>query len=87
PAARQVVVLNRQLARIKAQCFSADHLQGGVQAARALLQHRHRDIAIVSGPATSPDKVARLAGLMGELAQHGLDTSGILTLPGDLSKQ
>ncbi|RTL23342.1 MAG: LacI family transcriptional regulator [Burkholderiales bacterium] len=87
PAARQVVVLNRQLARIKAQCFSADHLQGGVQAARALLQHRHRDIAIVSGPATSPDNVARLAGFMGELALHGRDTSGILTLPGDFSNQ
>ncbi|MFX7992884.1 substrate-binding domain-containing protein, partial [Acinetobacter baumannii] len=58
-----------------------------VQAARALLQHRHRDIAIVSGPATSPDNVARLAGFMGELAQHGLDTSGIRTLPGDFSNQ
>lgn len=87
PAARQVVVLNRHFDRLKSQCFTADHVQGGVQAARALLQHRHKDIAVVSGPTTSPDNVARLAGFMGELAQHGLDTAGVLTLPGDFSNQ
>lgn len=69
------------------QCFTADHVQGGVQAARALLQHRHKDIAVVSGPATSPDNVARLAGFMGELAQRGHDASKVLTMPGDFSNQ
>lgn len=87
PAARQVAVLNRHFGSIRAQCFSADHVQGGVQAARALLQHRHQRIAVVSGPTTSPDNVARLSGFMGELAQHGLDTTQVLTLPGDFSNQ
>lgn len=87
PAQRQVVVLNRHFDRIREQCFTADHVQGGVQAARALLQHRHKDIAVVSGPTTSPDNVVRLAGLMGELAQRGLDVSKIVTLPGDFSNQ
>lgn len=58
-----------------------------MQAARALLQHRHKDIAVVSGPTTSPDNVVRLAGFMGELAQRGLDVSKIVTLPGDFSNQ
>lgn len=87
PAQRQVVVLNRHFDRIREQCFTADHVQGGVQAARALLQHRHKDIAVVSGPTTSPDNVVRLAGFMGELAQRGLDVSKIVTLPGDFSNQ
>ncbi len=86
-AQKQVVVLNRNFDRIKDQCFMADHVQGGVQAARALLQHRHKDIAVVSGPTTSPDNVARLAGFMGELAARGLDMGKIVTLPGDFSNQ
>lgn len=82
PAARQVVVLNRHFDRIKEQCFTADHVQGGVQAARALLQHKHKDIAVVSGPASSPDNMARIAGFMGEL-----NATKVLTLPGDFSNQ
>lgn len=87
PAQSQVVVLNRHFDRIEAQCFTADHVQGGVQAARALLQHKHKDIAVVSGPTTSPDNVARLAGFMGELALRGIDVSQVLTVPGDFSNQ
>lgn len=87
PAQKQVVVLNRHFDRIKAQCFTADHVQGGVQAARALLQHKHKDIAVVSGPTTSPDNMARIAGFMGELALRGLDVSRVVTVPGDFSNQ
>lgn len=87
PAQRQVVVLNRNFDRFKEQCFTADHVQGGVQAARALLQHKHKDIAIVSGPTTSPDNVARLAGFTGELARAGLDMAKVTTVPGDFSNQ
>lgn len=86
-AQRQVVVLNRNFDRITEQCFMADHVQGGVLAARALLQHKHKEIAVVSGPTTSPDNVARLAGFMGELAARGLDMAKIVTLPGDFSNQ
>ena len=86
-AQRQVVVLNRLIDRIKVQCFTADHVQGGVHAARALLQHKHKDIAVVSGPTTSPDNVARLRGFMEGLALHGLDTAKVMTVPGDFSNQ
>jgi LacI family transcriptional regulator len=84
---RRVVVLNRHVERIAEQCFGADHVAGGVQAARALLQHRHRHIAVVSGPATSPDNAARLAGFTAELARQGLDASQLITVPGDFSNQ
>ncbi|MFG6457681.1 LacI family DNA-binding transcriptional regulator [Roseateles sp. BYS96W] len=87
PAARQVVVLNRHFDRFKAQCFTADHTQGGAHAARALLQHRHQHIAVVAGPATSPDNVARLAGFMAELAAHGVSAGNVVTVPGDFSNQ
>jgi LacI family transcriptional regulator len=86
-AQHQVVVLNRHFERIKEQCFAADHIEGGVQAARALLQHKHREIAIVSGPTTSPDNLARLNGFLGELARCGLDPAEVVTLPGDFSNQ
>ncbi|MGM9484790.1 LacI family DNA-binding transcriptional regulator [Roseateles sp. NT4] len=81
----RVVVLNRQLEALPEQCFGPDHVQGGILAARALLVHRHRNIAVVSGPAHALDNAARLSGFMGELARQGRDVSDVLVLPGDFS--
>eukprot|EP01034_Spumella_vulgaris_P007290 gene7290-9288_t len=39
-----VVVLNRSFPSLKEQCFTANHVTGGAEAAKALLQHGHRDI-------------------------------------------
>ncbi len=83
----QVVVLNRSFPHLKEQCFTANHVTGGAEAAKALLQHGHRAIAIVSGPGTSPDNMARLTGFRRELERHGVDTSALLTVSGDFSNQ
>jgi LacI family transcriptional regulator len=81
----RVVILNRHFECVQDQCFMADHVLGGQVAAQALLQYGHHDIAVVSGPSTSPDNQARLSGFMSELARGGVDPSRVLTLPGDFS--
>jgi LacI family transcriptional regulator len=82
-----IVVLNRVFESIHEQCFSADHFHGGVVAAQALLQHRHRQFAVIGGPSSSPDNVARLAGFMSELSQHGIDPKTVPTVESDFSPE
>ncbi len=82
-----IVVLNSIFESMRDQCFSADHTQGGVVAAQALLQHKHREIAIIAGPPSSPDNRARLAGFMRELARQGVDTHAIPIIESDFSPE
>jgi LacI family transcriptional regulator len=80
-------VLNSIFESMRDQCFSADHNQGGVVAAQALLQHKHREIAIIAGPPTSPDNRARIAGFMRELSRQGVDTHAIPIIESDFSPE
>ena len=82
-----LVVLNREFESIREQCFSADHVQGGVVAAQALLQHQHRELAVIAGPASSPDNRARLAGFMQELRRQGVDPASVKTFDSDFSPE
>lgn len=82
-----IVVLNSIFESMRDQCFSADHDQGGVVAAQALLQHRHREFAVIAGPPSSPDNRARLAGFNRELARQGVDTHAIRTIDSDFSPE
>ena len=70
-----VVVMNQYLKSIPKQCFTIDHRQGGILAARALLDHRHRKIAVIAGPSATSDNVERVNGFLGELAAAGINTS------------
>ena len=87
PRKSRLVVLNHSSTRIPAQCFTADHTRGGVLAARALLDQRHRKIAVIAGPSTSPDSVARIAGFMGELEKAGIDTRKMWVAESDFSPE
>jgi LacI family transcriptional regulator len=80
-----MVVLNHSFDSIAAQCFTVDHTLGGRMAARTLLDHGHRSIALVSGPASLPDNVVRVAGFMEELAAAGVDTAGMWVVEKDFS--
>ncbi len=80
-----VVVMNQHLLSIPDQCFTIDHRQGGILAARALLEHGHRQIAVVAGPSAAQDNVERIDGFLGELAANGVDTSMIWIGEGDFS--
>ena len=81
----QLVALNHEYTHIADQCFTVDHTQGGRLAARALLDYKHRDIAIIAGPAALADNVARIDGFMHELANEGIDTGKIWVAESDFS--
>ena len=87
PKQSRVVVLNHRFDSIADQCFTADHTKGGILAAQALLEHGHRKIAVIAGPATSPDNVDRMAGFMGELARAGIDTASMWVAESDFSPE
>ena len=82
---RQLVALNHAFGGIPEQCFTVDHVLGGRMAARTLLEHRHRDIAVISGPAALADNVARIKGFMDELESEGIDTSTLWMAESDFS--
>jgi LacI family transcriptional regulator len=81
----KIVVLNRRVRGMTPKCFGADHALGGRIAARALIAQGHRDIAVISGPQSADDNVARLAGFHAELAEHGLKVPPTLRMSGDFS--
>jgi len=83
----RVVLLNHLLPSIAPHCFTADHQHGGALAARALLEQGHRQIAVIGGPQTSPDNVARLFGFMRELEQIGIDPARIWQTESDFSPE
>jgi len=87
PKQSRLVVLNHSSTRIPGQCFAADHKLGGVLAARALLERRHRKIAVIAGPSSAPDNVDRIAGFMGELAANGIDTARMWVAESDFSPE
>ena len=87
PKQSRLVVLNHRFDSIPDQCFTADHTEGGVLAARALLERGHRKIAVIAGPATLPDNVDRITGFMGELARCGIDTAGMWIAESDFSPE
>jgi LacI family transcriptional regulator len=70
-----LVVLNHRYACIADQCFTADHNLGGRIAAQALLDNKHKKIAVIAGPASAPDNVDRIGGFVHELELNGIDIS------------
>lgn len=77
PRKSRMVLLNHSLPGMEERCFTVDHKLGGRMAARALLEKKHRKIAVIAGPRSAPDNVERIDGFMDELAQAGIDTSGV----------
>ena len=74
PKQDRLVILNHWMDSIPEQCFTIDHTQGGMLAARTLLDYNHRKIAVIAGPAAAPDNVARISGFLAELERSGIDT-------------
>lgn len=87
PESKYLVVLNRHYKDISEQCFSVDHKQGGKLAATALLEQGHRKFAVITGPSSATDSVARISGFTNELAKNGIDISKVLTQEGDYSPE
>ncbi|MYM21095.1 substrate-binding domain-containing protein [Duganella sp. FT135W] len=80
-----MVVLNHVFDSIADHCFTVDHTLGGKIAARTLLDHGHREIALVSGPASLPDNVVRVDAFKRELELAGVDTGKMWVVEKDFS--
>ena len=80
-----LTVVNREVKGMKAQCFSADHRAAGRLAGNALVEHGHRRIAVISGPASAGDNRQRLQGLYDRLAEAGVGPEAIVLEEGDFS--
>jgi LacI family transcriptional regulator len=80
-----IAVVNRDVKGMKSNCFTVDHKAAGRLAAETLLEHGHRRIAVISGPANVGDNKQRLQGLFDRLAESGVDTARILVEEGDFS--
>ena len=85
PKRERVVALNHSFDGMAAQSFTVDHRLGGQLAARALLEHGHREIAVIGGPATGADNIDRIDGFMQELAAAGIDTAALWRAERDFS--
>ena len=85
PKRERVVALNHSADSLDTHAFTVDHRLGGQLAARALLEHDHRDIAVIAGPSTVADNIARIDGFLHELASAGIDTGAIWIAERDFS--
>ncbi|MCC8394671.1 substrate-binding domain-containing protein [Paraburkholderia sp. MMS20-SJTR3] len=83
----KMVFLNRAFEQLPDASFCADHRHGGELAARTLLEFGHRDIGVISGPATASDNQARVEGFFGELARAGIARDDVTLIESDFSPQ
>ncbi len=83
----KLVVLNHSSELLGDQCFTADHVMGGVMAAKTLLAHHHKKIAVIAGPASAADNVDRINGFLGELSSAGIDTANMWIAESDFSPE
>ena len=81
----RIAIINREVPGIEENCFSVDHHAGGALAARALLSHGHRRIAVIAGPDIALDNVWRLDGFFAELEQDGITRASVPLQDGSFS--
>jgi LacI family transcriptional regulator len=83
----RIAMINRDVKGLRARCFSVDHRAAGRLAAHALLDHGHRQFAIVSGPPSAGDNRQRLQGFFDQLAERGVAADSVIVEEGDFSAQ
>ncbi|HTH59999.1 MAG TPA: substrate-binding domain-containing protein [Paraburkholderia sp.] len=83
----RMAFLNRVFERMPEASFCADHWHGGELAARTLLEHGHRQFAVIAGPFTAADNMARIDGFRVELARHGIGPEQMTVVESDFSTE
>lgn len=83
----RMAFLNRAFDQLPEASFCADHFHGGELAARTLIEHGHRAIAVIGGPETSSDNATRLAGFFAELERHGIAREAVPLVASDFSPE
>jgi len=79
------VIVARQLPDDVHNCVFMDNVDGGFQATKHLIEHGHRDIAIIKGLAHHADALDRFAGYRQALKEAGIPVRDELVLDGDFS--
>lgn len=77
-----VVLLLRHLPNGSCDYVGADNILGARQATDHLIEHGHRRISFIGGPATSSARRERYLGYSQSLEKHGIDPSAMPNLPG-----
>ena len=82
-----IVAFGRALNGERAYGFCLDNYRGACEAVEHLVQHGHRDIAFIAGPADHQDALARLAGYRDTLARRGIPEQPALVVEGDFQEK
>ncbi|QDQ82926.1 LacI family DNA-binding transcriptional regulator [Paraburkholderia megapolitana] len=83
----RMAFLNRGFAQLPDASFCPDHRRGGELAARTLLDHGHREIAVIAGPSSASDNLIRLDGFFAELARAGIEREDVVLIESDFSAE
>jgi LacI family transcriptional regulator len=86
-ACPNLAIVNRDVRGMRTHCFTVDHHAAGRAAARALLDHGPRRIAVVAGPAGAGDNRQRLQGFFRALAEAGIAAEGVPVEEGDFGQR
>ena len=79
------IIVARQLPDDVFNCVFMDNIDGGYQATQHLIEHGHRDIAIINGLAHHADALDRFSGYRKALDEAGIPLRDELVLEGDFS--
>jgi LacI family transcriptional regulator len=80
-----VAVVNREVKGMKSHGFGVNHLQGGALAARALLDHGHRRLAVISGSQHAQDNRLRMEGFFNTVRAAGIDPDTVPVVHADFT--
>nr|WP_255575852.1 substrate-binding domain-containing protein [Duganella violaceicalia] len=83
----KMAFLNRRSPQLPDASFCPDHFHGGELAAQTLLQAGHRELAVISGPASTSDNKERLDGFFAELQRGGIERSAVRLIESDFSRE
>lgn len=79
------VSVARKLSAGKWPCVLTDNVEGGYRATKYLIDHGHREIAILCGIEKHPDATDRYDGYRKALAEAGIELDSGLVLEGDFT--
>jgi len=82
-----VVVVDREVKGLEADCVLTDNLQGGYQATAHLLALGHRRIACIAGPSDLTPSAERVTGYRQAMAEAGLEPAEAWIRRGDFRCQ
>ena len=82
-----VIIVDRAVRGVSADLVQIDHLKGGYLATRHLLEHKHKSIGCIAGPATTSVSAERLNGYRKALAEAGAPFRSEWVVMGDFTAE